>query len=239
MPTYNVIGDVHGRTSWKNLVDEECINIFVGDFFDPYERIHFMDLQYNYLEIIEYKKSHPDNVVLLYGNHDYEYLPGIREESNRYDSRNAEMITWLLMENADLFEGVAYAIGEDHLVTHAGVTTQWKEKYLPEVDDISPSAMAAAINELWRNNKDAFSFWENAGPSDYYGTSPQHSPIWVRPTSLCLHNLYKGTPIKQVVGHTQKKDISEIENVVFVDCLGTVAKSWKLIPKGNNKTTEM
>ena len=72
MPTYNIIGDIHGRDAWKRLVDESCINIFVGDYFDPYDRIHFMDLQYNFMEIIEYKKKHPENVVLLYGNHDYE-----------------------------------------------------------------------------------------------------------------------------------------------------------------------
>ena len=52
MATYNIIGDIHGRDAWKRLVDEDCINIFVGDYFDPYDKIHFMDLQYNFMEII-------------------------------------------------------------------------------------------------------------------------------------------------------------------------------------------
>lgn len=30
MPTFNIIGDIHGRDTWKRLVDEYCINIFVG-----------------------------------------------------------------------------------------------------------------------------------------------------------------------------------------------------------------
>lgn len=153
MTKYNVIGDIHGRTSWKDLVDEDSINVFVGDFFDPYQLIHFMDLQHNFLEIIEFKKKHPENVVLLYGNHDYEYLPGIFEESNRYDNVNSEKITWLLVKTSDLFEGVAYAIGEEYLVSHAGVTSYWKKKYFPEIEDIRPSIMAAAINDLWHKNK--------------------------------------------------------------------------------------
>ena len=102
MPTYNIIGDIHGRDAWKRLVDESCINIFVGDYFDPYDNIHFMDLQFNFMEIIEYKKKHPENVVLLYGNHDYEYLPGIFEKSNRFDNKNAQTISWLLMKTIAL-----------------------------------------------------------------------------------------------------------------------------------------
>lgn len=109
MATYNIIGDIHGRDAWKGLVDEDCINIFVGDYFAPYpyEMIHFMDVQYNFTQIIEFKKKHPKNVVLLYGNHDYEYLPGIFEKSNRFDNKNAQIVSWLLMKTIDLFGGIA------------------------------------------------------------------------------------------------------------------------------------
>ena len=89
MPTYNIIGDIHGRTNWKGLVNEDFINIFVGDYFDPYTWIPFYELQQNFQEIIDLKKQLPDKVVLLYGNHDYEYLPSISEESSRYDFLNA------------------------------------------------------------------------------------------------------------------------------------------------------
>ena len=156
MKKYSIIGDIHGRDSWRRLVDEDSINVFVGDYFDPYNYIHFMDLQYNFMEIIEFKKKHPDNVVLLYGNHDFEYLPCVFEKSNRYDGLNAQTISWMLMETIDLFEGVAYAIGEDYLVTHAGVTIDWKITYLPHVLDIKPSSMAATINDLWSKEKKRF-----------------------------------------------------------------------------------
>ena len=59
MPTYNIIGDIHGRTSWKDLVDETCINIFVGDYFDPYQPMTIFDLKRNFLAIVEYKKGAP------------------------------------------------------------------------------------------------------------------------------------------------------------------------------------
>lgn len=228
MATYNIIGDIHGRDAWKRLVDEDCINIFVGDYFDPYDKIHFMDLQYNFMEIIEFKKKHPEKVVLLYGNHDYEYLPGVFEESNRFDNKNAQTISWLLMKTIDLFEGVAYAIGEDYLVSHAGITRDWKDTYLSKVDDIKPSRIAAAINDLWNKDKKSFSFSTNCYGNDWYGEDPRHSPIWVRPESLCLHNLYRGTDIKQIVGHTKVKEIAEVAGVILVDCLETVEQSYKV-----------
>ena len=228
MAIYNIIGDIHGRDAWKRLVDEDCINIFVGDYFDPYDEIHFMDLQYNFMEIIEYKKKPPEKVVLLYGNHDYEYLPGIFEKSNRFDNKNAQNISWFLMKAIDLFEGVAYAIGEDYLVSHAGITRDWKNTYLPDVVDIKPSSIAAAINDLWNKDKNPFSFSSNCYGNDWYGEDPRHSLIWVRPESLCLHNLYRGTNIKQIVGHTKVKEITEIAGVVLVDCLDSVEQSYKV-----------
>lgn len=224
MPKYIVIGDVHGRPSWKSLVDENCVNIFVGDYFDPYHYMSFNDVSNNFLDIIAFKKAHPENVVLLYGNHDYEYLPNVDEWSNRYDEANAKKFSWLLEKNADQFEGVAYALGEDYLVSHAGVTKCWKEEYLSDMEDICPTKMAEAINMLWRSSKDAFGFRANAEWFEHNGDNPRHSPIWVRPRSLCENNLYQGTKVKQIVGHTQVSDIVEIENVVFVDCLGSVAK---------------
>ena len=228
MPTYNIIGDIHGRTNWKGLVDEDCINVFVGDYFAPYTFIPFFELQRNFQEIIDLKKRMPDKVILLYGNHDYEYLPGITEESSRYDSLNASKITNLLTENESLFYGVAYAIGESYIVTHAGITKPWIRKYLPEAIDYLPGKMAEAINTLWLNNKSAFGFRENAEPFDYYGESIGHSPIWMRPISLGYCNIYKRTNVIQIVGHSHVPTITEDDNAIFVDCLGTRAKSKRI-----------
>lgn len=229
MTTYNIIGDIHGRKSWKELIDEDCINIFVGDYFDPYQWYSLSDLCDNFKEIIALKQRLPDKVVLLYGNHDYAYLPKVKEQNSRYDRQHANTISALFVENHDLFHGVAYAIGENYLVTHAGITKGWKNKYLPEMDDIRPSKMEKAVNKLWKLSKAAFGFQKNADFMDFYGESPCHSPIWVRPRSLDMNNLYKGTNVTQIVGHTQFKSIIEIENAIFVDCLGYVAASKRIV----------
>ena len=228
MTTYNIIGDIHGRTNWKELVDKTYINIFVGDFFDPYTWIPYADLRRNFLEIIAFKHKFPDNVILLYGNHDYEYLPGIFEESNRYDALNARKITKLLTDNASSFYGVAYAIGERYLVTHAGLTRPWVMKYIPEAVDFLPSKMEEAVNTLWLNDKLAFGFSGNGDFGDYNGESIGHSPLWVRPTSFGKANVYSQTDVIQVVGHTKVKTITETDNAIFVDCLGVSTESKKI-----------
>ena len=70
---YNIIGDIHGRGDWKELVQDDCVNVFVGDYFDPYVDMSFAELLYNFNEIISFKSQHSDT-VLLYGNHDLHYL---------------------------------------------------------------------------------------------------------------------------------------------------------------------
>jgi hypothetical protein len=228
MPTYNIIGDIHGRTNWKELVEKDCINVFVGDYFDPYTWTPFFELQQNFQEIIDLKKQLPDKVVLLYGNHDYGYLPGISEESSRYDALNAPKIAKLLTENESLFHGVAYAIGERYIVTHAGISKPWVRRYLPEAIDYLPSKMAEAINTLWLNDKPAFGFRKNADLGDFYGESIDHSPIWVRPISLGYGNIYKRTDVIQIVGHSKVKTITEDNKAIFIDCLESVTKSKRV-----------
>ena len=229
MTTHNIIGDIHGRDSWKRLLDEDCVNVFVGDFFDPYQPFPFDVMERNFLEIIAYKKEHPNKVVLLYGNHDMSYLPNTYDYTNRYDRTNAKRIQELLDNTKDLFEGVAYAIGDEYLVTHAGVTSLWKDNYLPEVDDIKPTNLATAINKLWDKEKQPFTFMPNHYFStDHHGDDPHQSPMWVRPESLCLYNLYDGTPYKQIVGHTKMKQITEVSGIILVDCLDTVEQSYRI-----------
>lgn len=229
MTTYNIIGDIHGRDAWKRLVCEDFINIFVGDYFDPYLSFPIEDLERNFLEITEYKKEHKDNVVLLYGNHDMGYLPHVFDRTSRYDSKNAKRIQWLLDITKELFHGVAYAIGDDYLVSHAGVTSQWKKTYLSKVEDIRPTQMARAINNLWKRDKEPFTFSPNTFGYEFYGEDPHHSPLWVRPNSLCIGNLYKDTSVKQIVGHSKVAEITEIEgSIVMVDCLDKIEQSYQV-----------
>ena len=41
---YNIIGDIHGMTNWKMFVKDDAVNVFLGDYFDPYTNISFEKL---------------------------------------------------------------------------------------------------------------------------------------------------------------------------------------------------
>lgn len=219
--TYNIIGDIHGRTCWKNLVREDCVNIFVGDYFDPYEYVPDEELAANFQEILSYKQVYPET-VLLYGNHDLHYMI-TNEHYSRYDARFANTYWHAFVESESLFYGIAYSIEEKALVTHAGVTKEWYEKYIGAYQSESLAEVAQRINALWNINKPAFAFDANATEwDDRYGTSPSHSPIWIRPDTLKCHDLFAGTSIKQIFGHSQTgAGVTSDHNHICVDCLGT------------------
>ena len=224
--SYNIIGDIHGRTCWKELVKDDCVNIFVGDYFDPYDKISHDELMQNFADIIAFKKQHPDT-VLLYGNHDLHYLIP-QEHASRYSILHSRAYKQAFADTAELFNGVAYAIAETILVTHAGVSKEWYEKEFGAYEGALVFEVADDINDLWKHNKIEFTFDTNATDfRDLSGESPTHSPLWIRPWTLADHNLFAGTPYKQVFGHTQVDNTIVIDGcLICVDCLGTIVKSY-------------
>jgi hypothetical protein len=225
---YNIIGDIHGRTCWKNLVREDSINIFVGDYFDPYEYIPQAERMANFQKIIDLKQQHPET-VLLYGNHDLHYLIA-DEHYSRYEPRYANEYWRAFIQAKTLFHGIAFPIEDKALVTHAGVTKEWYERYFGACQSESITEVAEKINRLWEEDKKAFTFDANATEwDDFYGVSPTHSPLWVRPDTLVKHNLFAGTYIKQIVGHSQTgAGVTKDHNIICVDCLGTKERSYIL-----------
>lgn len=78
---YILIPDVHGRDFWRSAIEarrDDDMVIFLGDYVDPYphERISNEVALQCLKDIIELKKSDPDHIVLLLGNHDLGYLVG-------------------------------------------------------------------------------------------------------------------------------------------------------------------
>ncbi|WP_193391208.1 metallophosphoesterase, partial [Candidatus Symbiothrix dinenymphae] len=115
-----IIGDVHGLTYWKEVVKDNpnCRYVFLGDYLDPYQPISCKALISNLKKIIQLKKKHPDDVVLLLGNHDLHYFTSDMDPSVRFDFEIAEEASELFLENIDLFQ---YAHQEANTVfTHAG-----------------------------------------------------------------------------------------------------------------------
>ena len=218
---YKIIGDLHGRTNWHQLVepfDENTVYVFVGDYTDPYygweDGVNYNQMIDEINRMFDFKKLHPDNVILLIGNHDVQYWlrkGWLRKgDKSRYDWQHSGNIGKLFWDNKDLFHGIAYHVGEKYLITHAGVTYDWYTRYCDnafKLDNVSLVEICDNINKLWWSGKTGmrkFTFSEcTCKLSDYYGDSPTHSPIWIRPVSLWEHNLFGWTSgIIQVVGHT-------------------------------------
>lgn len=222
---YNIIGDIHSRKNWRELVDPSWINIFVGDYFSPYFPCPFDKQEEEFLKITEFARAYPDNVILLIGNHDEDHWH-IQEHYSRFDEENVGEIVQLFEESKDLFNA-AYSIENKILVTHAGVTKPWFNKYC-ENSNINPDDIAKSINHLWLSGKyRAFDFYHNSNRWDFYGVSEQHGPLWIRSESLCSNNVFKGTNFIQVVGHTQFPNIIPFprDGVIFVDVLGYTSES--------------
>ena len=275
---YNIIGDTHGRTAWKDLVISDGINIFVGDYFSPYVKMSFEDQLNNFLEIINYKIEHPETILLI-GNHDDQHWKNISMKTSRFDYYNWKRIQEVFNEFSDFMQ-VTYNIDNRVLVSHAGVSVAWyvnqllhtstnilyrldKEEdchtieeavesfkkeaisVLPEIElddgvifewknnfyyikedkpyivNTDLETISTFVNNIWNSeNVKCFNFSENATTfSDGYGTSPTHGPMWIRPSTLKDYNIFKGKELFQVVGHTMFKQVSQVDNIFYVDCL--------------------
>ena len=126
-----IIPDIHGRSFWKEAVKgretEEIV--FLGDFMDPYsdENIFPDDALVNFKEIVEFKKQHPDNVVLLVGNHDLHYFYVSFDATSRYCRYLAQDIRELFIHNIELFQ-LAYEkdiAGKHFVFSHAYIHKLW------------------------------------------------------------------------------------------------------------------
>lgn len=256
---YNIIGDIHGRTIWRDLIVEDAINIIVGDYFSPYDLTSFAECKKIFLEIVEMKKADPEHFILLVGNHDLDHWV-LHEHYSRYDYENAKEIARLFEENKDCFT-MAYSINDMVLVTHAGVTADWYwrtvkgmgyDEFAKCMNDnmesliITPSEAASDINEAFARDVRMFNFRDHASGFDCYGDSSTQSCVWIRPLSLIEHDLFRGRFV-QVFGHTQAVGLARITPSLFmIDCLGSKSPDSLIIETGedgmdvsSNKGTEI
>jgi len=217
-----VIGDIHGRNIWKDIVAQEQADrvIFIGDYFDSFN-IGSTEQQFNFKEIIEFKEKSECEVIMLIGNHDYHYYPG-GETYSGYQHGAAPAIRQLLEENKHHLQ-MCYQL-DNILFTHAGIGWDWlsyQNRYEPGVDS---EAIADFVNAIWEYQPNRFMFYG----IDPYGNSKTQTPIWIRPQALIAGN--RDTFLKeeyiQVVGHTQVRKI-DIEGKAtggryyFIDTLDT------------------
>ncbi len=221
-----VIGDIHGRTIWKDIIEKEKDAdkiIFVGDYFDSFDIGTKKEVK-NFKEILSFKKENSDKVILLFGNHDYHYLPEVYEVGEHYSRFRPQIYKQVGRRiKTGVLSGtfkMCY-VYKDILISHAGVTKTWCENVNVDIDNLEES-----INSTFKENVRRFKFYmfdtsnESTRISDPYGDDKYQSPIWVRPFSLVSDKL---EGFRQVVGHTRTKTqgSNHYEGVYFVDCLDT------------------
>ncbi len=221
------IGDVHGRTLWKDIVAKEADAdriVFIGDYFDSFD-IKGAEQLSNFLDILRFKKANPEKVVLLLGNHDFHYTDYCGED--RYSGYNfacaqvfKEVLTPALvdMKIFHIEDGVCYS--------HAGFTNTWLAS-----NDLILGAESQAPMEALR-------FYR--GDTSGYGNHKAQSPIWVRPEALIPD---ANQDYIQVVGHTRQENISYYEGehptrLVLIDCHDSVPE-YLVVKDGVPETAKL
>jgi UDP-2,3-diacylglucosamine pyrophosphatase LpxH len=210
-----IIGDVHGRDQWKQIVAQEKDAdrfVFLGDYFDSFD-ISAVEQMHNFKEIVEFKQTIGEEVIMLIGNHDYHYFPEMGDSSTSgYQTRMAVVIKQLIGENREHLQ-VAHRIGK-FVFSHAGISSEWLDD---TIIDWTEENMVDKINELFKytplsldyRSFKMFSATEWAGASGY-GNETYQGPMWIRPKALMEAN--KKTlrnKIIQVVGHTYQNEIDK------------------------------
>ena len=208
-----VIGDVHGRSLWKLIVNQEQDAdriVFIGDYFDSFD-IKGEEQLNNFLDIIEYKKSSGKEVIMLIGNHDFHYFPEVGNTgTSGYQGIFKHQIEPTIDANREHLQ-MAYQFDE-YLFSHAGISSKFLDSVFGN-DGWKIETMVEQINELFKYKPLTFNFGNAVSIKkmsylDPYGDNEEQSPIWIRPRSLMAAN--KETLRKQViqvVGHTQVKKL--------------------------------
>ena len=206
-----IISDIHGLTEWKNIINKERGNvdrfIFLGDYVDDKHSLISPEEQLENLHsILDFKEEYT-NVDLLIGNHDLQYIGGVR--SNRFTQRLSDLIQdelIVLIREKTIQACVCY---DNYLFSHAGVSRIWmREKGMQHYTD---------INNLFQTYPLVLDF-VNKINSDAAGNNVYQSPLWIRPDSLSKSALPN---YHHVVGHTRIKEISiitqEESKLIFTD----------------------
>lgn len=193
-----VIGDIHGRDVWKLIIDQSWDRvIFMGDYWDSKE-IPYLQQANNFKEIMRFKEENSENVICLYGNHEFHYHPFIMTTGEHYTGFQIGSATQIMSELYSNMKKLQMCYGMDEFIfSHAGITFDWMEQFDIENDE----NLVDVVNDYFTYQPKVFALqpgWSGEGQEPY------QSPIWVRPRPL----IKRGKIGKiQVVGHTPVEKI--------------------------------
>ena len=242
MPIF-VIPDLHGRTCWQepaqHFLDTHGPNdqvVFLGDYVDSFEVSNEQQLS-NFADIIAFKQADPERVVLLLGNHcfQYLYLNTVKLFGFNEDLYPSLHVYYKL--HSHLFQ-VAHQVGNT-LFVHAGISQEWLTHHEPEISQrrhrleaaAKPAQLADVLNSLLRSSGGPLLLWELT--EEHGGSAPFDGPVWIRPDALRA-NLPPN--LTQVVGHTHFPEITTFRDettgarVIFTDCLSKKTEFLTLYP---------
>jgi predicted MPP superfamily phosphohydrolase len=241
------IGDIHGKSIWKDKLFKSQLHfdaaykffgheelslqvaslpinefdkiIFIGDYVDSFTIGNAAILQ-NLQDLIACKKAFPDKIVLLLGNHDIQYITGRICSGFRPEMQFD--LSELFRNNLQLFQlafSYKFSDGRNFLWTHAGVTEEWFQLLLLELqegrfakdfddflnEDENYKTVAEILNWAFERNENSLFNVD----SDSGGRSLWAGPLWVRPTKLRTYAL---NSFHQVVGHMPQKTVSAVNS---------------------------
>jgi hypothetical protein len=185
--------------------------VFLGDYLDPHDDTADDLLIDNLKDIIQFKREHSDDVVLLLGNHDIHYFVREANRCTRYDMFIAGKIRQLFVENRPLFQ---YACQDEKIIyTHAGISHKWF------VDDFKGDLNRNIAEQLNNPTDDQLTALYRCGAGRGGERGTIGGIFWADYTEL-------EPPLQgytQIVGHNKVEEIQEIPvddaSVWFCDCL--------------------
>lgn len=220
------IGDVHGRDAWKQIdVNAADKVIFLGDYVDGYD--YGDKAIYDNLEaIVQLKRSNPDKVVLLIGNHDAQYMHFPDYSCSGFRPTMQSRLGDFFTQHRPLFQ-IAYQ-QDSHLFTHAGVSQNWyhyREQYINRVD--SDASLADRLNALYERSSTR-DFLFDVGPRRGGGQA-FGGPVWADRSETIKNYL---PDYHQVVGHTPVPDITTAggknSSITYCDVTQTKADFYEV-----------
>lgn len=203
-----VLGDIHGRIIWSDIIAKEQPDkiIFLGDYVSSHDDISGEQQLANLEDILNFKESRPDDVVLLRGNHDLQHMG--------YYWASCSGLNLIVLDNfpKERFEKLTqWVYTHDHILfSHAGVSQVWLDNCHMKVEEIN----SMPIDEQFAFTPD--------NRHDYCGESETQPPVWIRPWTL-IDCKATGDWI-QVIGHTTVRKCQTIpgdENIWLCDALGS------------------
>lgn len=231
-----IIPDVHGRNFWRkpaSHIDQYGKVIFLGDYLDPYpyEHISFEKALAEFKDIIELKRSHPDKVVLLLGNHDIHYLWPKHTDRCRRNEELLDVVQLIFKKNLNLFSIVheETIFEELHLFSHAGITKGWLEQNIQHIpaqfhdcitgvfdhehyDKIQISAFCDWLNEHVHHDVPGILADIGYTRGGYHNNG---SIVWA---DMSEHNTSPLDYAYQIFGHTQSPDPTITAQYTCLDC---------------------